>query len=148
MARTQSRGRRGAERTPAPVARHRQQRSGLCHPVSVGYDSGRGGGVPADRKSTRLNSSHPSISPLSLHDALPIFAHCILYLATSDPGVATRLLPLPWPARKAVVGGAPSARRRRWRATDNSALACAILCRWATTRDAGVACLQIGRAHV
>src|ERR1044072_6967951 len=27
---------------------------------------------PADRKSTRLNSSHTDIYPLSLHDALPI----------------------------------------------------------------------------
>src|SRR5438445_405525 len=35
-----------------------------------------GDGAPAgllpDRKSTRLNSSHANISPLSLHDALPI----------------------------------------------------------------------------
>src|SRR5690348_4625711 len=29
--------------------------------------------VREDRKSTRLNSSHPSISTLSLHDALPIY---------------------------------------------------------------------------
>src|SRR5690348_13241573 len=28
-----------------------------------------------DRKSTRLNSSHPSISSLSLHDALPILSY-------------------------------------------------------------------------
>src|SRR5215211_321405 len=28
-----------------------------------------------DRKSTRLNSSHTEIYTLSLHDALPIFAH-------------------------------------------------------------------------
>src|ERR671927_52708 len=29
---------------------------------------------PRDRKSTRLNSSHTVIYPLSLHDALPIYA--------------------------------------------------------------------------
>src|SRR3990172_5448622 len=37
-----------------------------------------GAGVPGDRKSTRLNSSYPDISPLSLHDALPIFPRNLL----------------------------------------------------------------------
>src|ERR1044072_335507 len=38
-----------------------------------------------DRKSTRLNSSHTEISPLSLHDALPIYrmnTHQILTAVT------------------------------------------------------------------
>src|ERR1044072_5470674 len=38
--------------------------------------------VAPDRKSTRLNSSHTDIYPLSLHDALPIYAH-----AGARPGV-------------------------------------------------------------
>src|SRR5690348_14204028 len=39
--------------------------------------------APSDRKSTRLNSSHPSISyvyTLSLHDALPIFLNCFCFI--------------------------------------------------------------------
>src|ERR671927_415604 len=36
--------------------------------------SGSGRVVGADRKSTRLNSSHTEIYTLSLHDALPIYA--------------------------------------------------------------------------
>src|SRR3712207_1134982 len=35
----------------------------------------RCGGASADRKSTRLNSSHANIYPLSLHGALPICRH-------------------------------------------------------------------------
>src|SRR5260221_80351 len=35
--------------------------------------SGRQENARPDRKSTRLNSSHTEISPLPLHDALPIF---------------------------------------------------------------------------
>src|SRR5882672_8520241 len=35
-----------------------------------------GGLLGADRKSTRLNSSHTVIYPLSLHDALPIWWRC------------------------------------------------------------------------
>src|SRR5690348_34035 len=37
------------------------------------FDPTRYRAVRLDRKSTRLNSSHPSISTISLHDALPIF---------------------------------------------------------------------------
>src|ERR1044072_753684 len=48
------------------------------HLRPVGAFEARSGGLPkpnrgADRKSTRLNSSHTDIYSLSLHDALPIY---------------------------------------------------------------------------
>src|SRR5476649_449532 len=43
---------------------------------------------PLDRKSTRLNSSHTEIYPLSLHDALPISKHSWFIAAADD-----RILP-------------------------------------------------------
>src|SRR5947207_1078633 len=52
--------------------------------------------VSVDRKSTRLNSSHTVIYPLSLHDALPISARpCARPLRTGDAG-----RPRPAPARR------------------------------------------------
>src|SRR5476649_1692561 len=49
----------------------------------------KGPRVAADRKSTRLNSSHTEIYTLSLHDALPIFAPAADFSAmpgSSDAG--------------------------------------------------------------
>src|SRR5579875_3526144 len=56
---------------------------------------------PADRKSTRLNSSHTVIYTLSLHDALPICRGAVLRLskpvAKVDAGASTQ--------RELPVGG-------------------------------------------
>src|ERR687885_25192 len=46
----------------------------------------------ADRKSTRLNSSHTVIYPLSLHDALPIYRRSIL-AGAGIAGVASIIPP-------------------------------------------------------
>src|SRR3990167_6924122 len=72
-----------------------RSRSWLDHPAAAsGQPSGSSGCCPADRKSTRLNSSHSQISyfflfffndpatteiyPLSLHDALPISSVAVM----------------------------------------------------------------------
>src|SRR5215218_7237400 len=44
------------------------------------------GHAPADRKSTRLNSSHTVIYTLSLHDALPILCRGMIEGATRELG--------------------------------------------------------------
>src|ERR1035437_1813212 len=65
-------------------------------------------GPRGDRKSTRLNSSHPKIYPLSLHDALPICPSHDSGSArphlTAGPGLrmdheTSTATPAAWPAR-------------------------------------------------
>src|SRR5690348_10721176 len=48
------------------------QRATRCVGLSYGSERAVQSHLQQDRKSTRLNSSHPSISTLPLHDALPI----------------------------------------------------------------------------
>src|SRR3712207_6115444 len=105
-------------------------------------------GYSADRKSTRLNSSHAEIYTLSLHDALPIFGVVLLLGALNGArraavkeGMALvgvllgALLVSLWMDRWGLV----LAGRARWQPATGQWIA-AIGTLWGTA--------QIGRAHV
>src|SRR4030095_12609715 len=84
------RAKRDADRTPEPFGADRADRPGLFvvqqhaarrlhydlrlewRGVLLSWAVPKGPSLDPDRKSTRLNSSHTVISPLPLHDALPI----------------------------------------------------------------------------
>src|SRR5579875_1398467 len=79
-------------------------------PVLAERAAQRAGTLSGDRKSTRLNSSHTVIYPLSLHDALPIWAFL-------HPGPARRIASapvrdVPRPCRAGRAAGGHIVRRR------------------------------------
>src|SRR5947209_4399106 len=101
-----------------------------------------------DRKSTRLNSSHANISPVSLHDALPISRSA---LSASSPSncAASRRRSLPQLVRSKPC--AAPVRRQSWRSRPASRLRasnCSMRRRCAPVTLIRSSTGKIGRAHV